>query len=174
AIGATVWDVATGAQHVLSAPPNLLCSQLRFVGRERLVAGSYSPNVYVWDLSTGERHALVGSGEEWNVDVASDQKHAVAAGSDGLVRVWDLATTKGRVLGQQKGVVSAVAIAPDSQWVASASEDGTVGLWSLTSDEHALLTGDAGVVAEVAWSPDGRWLASTAADRTVRLWSRAT
>ncbi|MDP9794914.1 WD40 repeat protein [Catenuloplanes nepalensis] len=95
------------------------------------------PQVRLWDL-TDPRHPRPGvtlpAGPTVSaVALSGDGKLLVAAGTDGLVRRWDLGDpAKPRELpslGPAAGPVVSVAISPDGRLIAAASADGPVRLW---------------------------------------------
>ena len=109
------------------------------------------------------------------VAVSADGRMAVSGGSDGTVRVWDLAGTAApRVLTGHAGPVNAVAVSADGRTAVSGSADGTVRVWDLAGDAAPrVLTGHAGEVNAVAVSADGRIAVSGGDDGTVRVWDLA-
>ena len=123
------------------------------------------------------RRVLVGhdSGVD-AVAVAPDGRWLVSSGSDGTVRIWDVATGEQRaVLAGHSGPVRAVAVAPDGQWLVSGGSDRTVRIWDVaTGEQRAVLAGHSGPVRAVAVAPDGQWLVSGGSDRTVRISDVAT
>ena len=109
------------------------------------------------------------------VAVSADGRMAVSGGSDGTVRVWDLAGDAApRVLTGHAGPVNAVAVSADGRTAVSGSADGTVRVWDLAGDAAPrVLTGHAGDVNAVAVSADGRIAVSGGDDGTVRVWDLA-
>jgi hypothetical protein len=101
---------------------------------------------------------------------------AAAAGEDGAVRVWDLATGREALtLWGSIAPVRSVAFSPDGARLASAGSDGRVRVWDLASGLEALaLGGPLGSVWAVAFSPDGSRLAAGGRDGALRVWDLAT
>jgi WD40 repeat protein len=92
-------------------------------------------------------------------------------GSDGVGRVYDLATRREVLtLSGHNGPVGAVAVSPDGETIATGGADGTAKLWDAdTGQEILTLTGHTKAVYSVAFSPDGRLLATASHDGTVAL-----
>ena len=87
-------------------------------------------------------------------------------GQPGEVKVWDVATGKGRFcLTGHKDLVSCVAFSPDGRRLASANggvrTPGEIKTWDLTNGrELSTLASHTAPVRSLAFSPDGRMLAS--------------
>jgi len=120
--------------------------------------------------------------------------------TDGIVRVWQLATRGDTVLAsavltltEPTARVRGVAFDPrpwrnvarpiyEPYYLAAASFDGTVYIWALTSDASGSVTaslaltlrGHTGAVNAVAYSPTEDILASAADDKTIRIWDPRT
>jgi RNA polymerase sigma factor (sigma-70 family) len=111
--------------------------------------------------------------------VSSDGKQLVSSDAEGRVRIWDLATGRGRGLftGPANGVYG-VALSPDGKVVASASGNGArnssdhvVTLWEVaTGKERRRFPGHRSYVYTVTFSPDGNWLVSPSYDSSALVW----
>jgi WD40 repeat protein len=103
-------------------------------------------------------------------------KEIAAAGNDGTLRIWDLATSKERlVLDPHSGALASAAFSADGKVVAAAGADHVVRIWDAGSGRLvATLGGHTSPVTGLAFSPDGKQLASASEDRSVRIWDVAS
>jgi serine/threonine protein kinase len=86
--------------------------------------GLISPsNVMAYDDNAGPINSVAFS---------SDGTHAVAAGQDGVVRLWDVERAKVERFSNDPSPIRCVAISPNGQYVAAAKE-GTLGFWHVGS-----------------------------------------
>jgi WD40 repeat protein len=106
-------------------------------------------------------------------------KVLASAGTDRLVRLWEVAT--GKEVRQFKGhahYVSAVAFSADGKTLVSASLDGALRLWEAASGKELRTLRGGGKPTEAAMAlalaPDNRTLVTVEWDRTVRVWDLAT
>jgi WD40 repeat protein len=99
-----------------------------------------------------------------------------AAGYDGAVRLWDVATGRPlRVLKGARGTIWSLDYAPDGSGLAAAGEDAVIRIWNPADGRLVRsLAGHARNIWEVRYSPDGKRLASGSFDATARLWDAAT
>jgi WD40 repeat protein len=111
----------------------------------------------------------------------------ITAGSDGMIRLWDVATRRelGAPLtpsniryegGGNRGVT--MALSPLGNLLATAGEDGGVRLWNLTG-RHQIgprigPAGFDGIDSHLAFSPDGKILAVIDGTGKLRLWDVAS
>jgi WD40 repeat protein len=96
-----------------------------------------------------------------------------SAGSDGMVKVWDLAT--GREIFSFRGhadSIHSLASSPDGRLLLTGSKDGTARLWEATTGKPVgLPMSHQGEVRAVAFSPDGKRVLTGSKDKEARLWS---
>ncbi len=104
-----------------------------------------------------------------------DGKSLVTAGTDRMVKMWDVAAAQGQILYAHHGWVNGVAVSPDGRFLASCGRDQTIRRWDLgTKHELPPLGGYDGELLAIAFSPDGRTIAAAGRDAKVRLWECAS
>jgi WD40 repeat protein/serine/threonine protein kinase len=150
---------------------------------------SKSESLRLWDTQTGrsltlvqtsndEAYEQVGRANKVSRQVlfTPDGQRVVSAGSDRLIRVWDVATGRGiHALRGHTDAICAIDITRDGTRIASGSWDKTVRLWDAqTGTCSAVLRGHSDIAHAVAFSPDGRRLASAGWDSVVRIWEVET
>ena len=109
------------------------------------------------------------------VAVASNSTSYVASGTDGVVRIFNVADGAARELPDQPGPVRSLTISPNATLVATGSEAGAVKLWNLADGADRLqLLGHDGPIRSVTFHPDNARLATTGDDGTIRFWKLPT
>jgi len=100
----------------------------------------------------------------------------LTAGYDGLLRTWDLRST--RQLKRYSGAggpIWTIDVSPDGQRVSAASEDGIIRIWPLDgSSAPLMLKGHQRNIWNVRFSSSGKQLASASFDQTARIWDAGT
>jgi WD40 repeat protein len=177
-----LWDSATGAPVGLpltAGTPTSLPGLASFSPSGHLLAVVGAQSVQLWDTadrrrsgpplrdSRRSRQLVLG-----DAAFSADGRLLAAGGSDGYVRVWDVAT--GRLAGRfRAGSASSlvnmpavsVAFSPDGKLLATA--DGrTVRLWDPAAGRQvgSPLPAPGGAVNSVAFSPDGKQIAMAGAE----------
>ena len=128
----------------------------------------------VWrlELPSGVARKLDGITNARLLAVGPDSSVLATAGSDAVVRLWDVETGRLRdLLGGHQNEIQALRFSADGALLASAGADYAVRLWDVHEGRLArALRGHTNRVADVAFSSDGRRLASASNDMTVRIW----
>lgn len=97
------------------------------------------------------------------VAFSPDGKTLASASSDGIVRTWDMATGKGRIVEENRQDLYALAYSPDGKSLAWARSDGTFRAWDLAAGKESATFKQA-VARSVAYSPDGKALVFAGAE----------
>jgi WD40 repeat protein/serine/threonine protein kinase/tetratricopeptide (TPR) repeat protein len=143
----------------------------------------HAPQLQIWDSATlrpagpvldegHEFQVFGGFGASLPAAWSPDGSRLVVAGSDNMVRLYDVKTHK--LLDKRQihnDVVAALAFSPNGKILATASHDSTVRLWdAATGAPIGRELQHHGRLQSVAFSPDGSLLATGCADKTARLW----
>lgn len=106
------------------------------------------------------------------LSLSRDGRTLVAAGTDGIIRVWD--ATSGQMRRTLTGHTNAVykaEFSPNGKLIASSSRDTTVRIWDFAGGRELYkLTGFKCSVKSVAFSPDGKKLAAVGNDGMLKVW----
>jgi WD40 repeat protein len=144
----------------------------------KLVTGSASQKIRVWDASNGRQLYVLEHAHEQAVHrvVFSRDGERMASAGGGSIKFWDVAS--GRLLATEPfpGVmVSALAYSPDGQTLVSGGSDRTVKIRDPgTGHERGQFVVQSSTIGDLAYSPDSRRLATGGSDAVVRLWDIAT
>ena len=162
-----VWDVTSGQQvSVLDRALPFGAFTLGLhrrsvvfsVDSERIVLGTATGEVLVWDADTGGTlstmagHAAAVIG----VTFSQDGGRIVSGSDDGTARVWD--ADSGQLITELQGHearVTAVAFSPDGTRVVTDSDDTTVRIWDQAGGTLATLLGHESFVSTLKVSADG-------------------
>jgi WD40 repeat protein len=142
----------------------------------------------LWDLESGREIRSFGGHPQtvWDVAFSPDNKKALSSCSDGVARVWDMASGKELLaLETHKGGRAwTVAFAPDgaravtgggNAFESNGMTEASLRLWDLTTaKEVRQFQGHTKDVRSVAISADGKQLISGSFDGTMRLWELQT
>ncbi len=140
----------------------------------KLIAGSYSKNINIWDFNSGEIVVTLTGHEKSTLPVcfSPDGKYAVTGSLDRSVRLWNVSSGEElKKLDRHSGNVLVVRFHPSGKYFASASLDKTIRLWDVeTGKVLKTYSGHDKGILDIEFSPDGYFLASASADFTIVLW----
>lgn len=150
-------------------------------GGQILTSNNTIENVLrVWDLASG-RVIQELTGHTGNINaiaVSSDHRRALSASVDRSVRVWNLDSGLGELVGQHNNAVTAVVWMPDDRTALSAGRDGQILMWdtqNLTRIGRFIPPdGTNPVIQAMTLSADGTTLYTAGAERRVRVWDIAS
>ena len=172
-----VYDAATGQDAAHASRSYRLGAR---VGVPSRTAGAWPPPDKMPPFASGTRTRAkpiqVFRGHKsavYGVAFSPDGKWLVSAGSNGNLKIWELAT--GRVaqnLTGQAGAVLSVAFSPDGRSLAYGGGDTTVRVWDVESGvERVTFRGHTAAVDGVQFMPHGERLVSTSAGQAaVKVW----
>ncbi len=165
-----VWDVASGAKHILPGHTDRVVGLAWSPDGKSLASGSGDKTIILWNpVSGARRQVLLGHTAIINALAFSPDSQTLASGgSDGAVILWNVGA-----LDAHTGSVNALAFSPDGTTLASGGNDGVI-LWDLAHGRVPHRLQGSGVTNAVAFSPDGKRLATGGADAVVKLWDVAT
>ena len=146
-----------------------------------LATGDRNSTVRVWDWVNQIPVELIGhSGAVYSLAYSPDGTRLASAGSDGVVRVWNLkeidwerreGPARAMELTEHRGSVYGVAFSPDGTKIASAGSDGFVRIWDAGNGTQlrAINTQNYDVWS-VSFGNNGKWVAGAGANRFVKVW----
>jgi WD40 repeat protein len=169
-----VWDGVTGESVSLARDgTDTRVFSLAFSSDGRTLAVGERGETTLWDTTSHKQVAtFAGGGHIDAVAFLDEDRTLVTAGSDGMLRLWDVATKKATSeINASVAPIYSVALSPNGETLATASADSTIRLWGTTTwQETGWLKGHTSEVYGLDFSADGTVLASASKDRTVKLW----
>jgi WD40 repeat protein len=150
-----LWELPSGARHATGATPDGHYGCLAFAADDRTLAAGRFDDVFavnLWDPSLATHRARLidpasalaaaTPGSDAILSVAavafSADGATLAAGcSDGIIRLWDIASGELRqTFSRHAGTVNRVAFTPDGRTLASLGEDHVLNLWHLATGQR--------------------------------------
>jgi WD40 repeat protein len=177
---ARIWDVET-ADVVYTLEPRGLPLRIRSVSWSpdgNLIAlGVSESRITVWDAHTGQFISEL-EGETqgsihsiaWSPD---SQRIASSTGSDGTIRVWDVANREVIQVLNENGTLS-LAWRSNTDQLISIDTFGHVHNWDIVRGQATPIFELRGDESVLSWSPNGRHLASVTSDQIVEIWDVTT
>lgn len=131
----------------------------------------------LWERETGKQQKIWRSGHKGPVArlaFESSDENVASGGSDGNIRLWDLAhNTCTSSLRGAVGVFSVLKYHPDvtKQLVFAAADDTKIRSWnSKTGKEESIYSGHFSKITSLQFCPDGKLMVSSGRDRVLILW----
>ena len=196
------WDPNTGEHQVTLTGKSSFSSLLFSPDGRTLAARSYASKsesgIYLWDIDTTDirkstlRHTITGHNRKTNSITFSPEGQTLATGHEYLVRLWDTADGKLKILCEghpHQVLVQSVAFSPNGKTLASLSlsiqssgAKADILLWDAATGKYQVTLKGHGKVPDsripnqsgIAFSPNGEILASGGGDGTIRLWNAET
>jgi RNA polymerase sigma factor (sigma-70 family) len=180
--GVRLWDAASGANlGALRGRGAVAGLDFAREGRRLIVAGK-DGLARAWPAVLGraqQARATLPAGQPgWAVAFAPDGRTlASVSGGDesGVLRLWNVATSKERVVRDEAAGLRCVAFSRDGTCLATGGFDNTAQLRDpRTGTTRRVLRGHSKGVNSLAFRPDGKLLLTGSLDGTARLWDVAT
>ncbi|MEL7267642.1 MAG: WD40 repeat domain-containing protein, partial [Planctomycetota bacterium] len=148
--------------------PSELSDRLAETMRDDEIASSQAP----WMMPDGTfRH----SGSVTAIAFSRDGRTLYSAGTDGLVRVWSMATGQSTAsLMDGIGAIVCMDLSRDNRRLIVGGSDGWVRIWDLEQQSVRRCSLPHGKVTTLKFSNDGNHFASGGADNRVRIWNAKT
>jgi WD40 repeat protein len=122
------------------------------------------------DLLPRKGWKLVHSGAVRSISFSPDGTRVVTGSEDGIIRLWDSATTRVLAMCSHDGPVADARFSPDGKNIAFAGRSGDVRIWDAEL-VHQVGQFQAGPdVRRLAFSPRGNRLATGEGDGSARIW----
>ncbi len=132
----------------------------------------------IWDVRTGKLTGSLGhSTGVWRVAFSPDGKMLLTVGSDCMIRVWDVASSKllNTLSAPPSLSYSVVRYSPDGERILTAAAPGTMQIWNArngTALTQPIL--HRGGIGSAEFGPEGLRILTAYADSSARLWDAAT
>lgn len=183
-----IWHVGYGKSlFTLKRPVDGLYSEVIVTPDGRRIVARLTYALEVWEFKRRKRHHTLyprtSSLERSQIvalAVTPDGRHAISAGLNARLSVWDLATGQEiYTLKGHKSHATQLATTPDGRCAISAagttygpySPDNSLKIWDLEQGKERLsFTGHQSNVMALAITPDGQHAISSSWDRTVKMW----
>ena len=127
-----LWDISTGELiRTFSSSSIGLAEYLSINHTGQLLAcGSFSDQIRVWDLHTGE--AICSLNGDLPATMSIDGKLLAYCNSEMKIVVWDVKSNQELCTSSQNSAkIERIALSPDGKWLASYNQDQKIEIWSI-------------------------------------------
>jgi WD40 repeat protein len=151
-----------------------------------VLAGAYTTQVVLWDVSSGEMITVLSGGSQegvagYNVGVGQisfspDGIFLATANMDGVSTIWDVGTSS-KVLSLTAVEAlppKAIAYSPDGKLLANGGDAGIVRVWDAERGTELFSRELGGIIHALSFSPDGKYLAAASEDGGIKVWDAGT
>ena len=139
---------------------------------DRFATVGIAGNAWLWRLD-GHGERIYPGPSASGAAFSPDGSRLGLSGTDGVVRILDLATRRWQEFGGFAGRLYDIQFYPDGRRVVLAASDKTARVLDLATGDRSALVGHDGELNAVKMDPAGRFIVTGGDDWTVRTWSTA-
>ena len=167
-----LWDVATHEPITTLEKHAGWVDAVSFSPDGTLLASLASGNIYLWDVPTRQRVAILKGANRFRALSFSPDGDLLASGDWHKATLWDVATREPiSDLWGHWGEVEAVSFSvPDGALLATGGTDGQVRLWDVLTGESIVTFRHADPITSLSLATRGAMLAAGGSDGTVLVW----
>lgn len=169
-----LWDMTSGTAVRTISPSFGKGSGLAIDEKNGRVAAGGTTAIKVWGKDFSLERTIAVSSQQTASAFSRDGTRLFAAGFEGTVRAYDLATgTLVHTMTGHRGRVLSIDTSPDGEFIVSAGDDGIVRVWRTKDGSLAQsITAHTRPIGNVRVGPDGQAIATASDDGTAGLFLR--
>ncbi len=166
-----LWSTRDGATVAALALPDAQLAVAFAPDGHELAAAGASGIVRRYDARLAPLGELTAGARVWSLAYAPDGRALAAGGEDTAITIWELGSSRARVLRGHRQRVYTVAFSADGARLLSGSDDRDIRTWDVAAGTSTILGAHAaGGVRVVGFTPDGRGAYSAGWDNHVTVW----
>jgi hypothetical protein len=172
--GVIEWDLASGKSFLRTGFNGSAVGAV-YLTSGKQIACADEGSIQIMDVRSNEVKTTLKQprGNIRCIATDADGSHVYSAGTDGIVRRWNITT--GKVMQDLEAgelvQIASLAVSRDSRLIAAGGSDGSASVWDLENGKRLWQAKNhLSVVAGVAFSPDGQLLATAGIDGSIGLW----